>query len=497
MKYQTAVVYILLCLFLFIPPHVQAIEEVLPTTPGLVISQIKIKNDTAGLDEFIEIYNPTLSAIDLSNYVLEYFNTTTPSLTQLPTKVTLPEGLIAAQSYLTLAKNISQVPSSLKSPLTSLSDSGGILHLRNITTDVNDTIAWSSTLSSAVDPILYLPSSASTKSFMRSFGPDQKPVVPASWSLVIAAPRSITLLPVPAPVEEPEPEPVVTPIPDPITPPAIDSQPQNNPEVISNPVVTEPIATPVTSEPAPVVWLPLQISELLPNPANPQTDANDEFIEIYNPNDEAVDVEGYSVQTGNNFSYKQILATGTIAPHGYMVLTSGETVLSLANTGGKARLLSPVNEILSETTAYSDAEAGQAWAYINGGWQWTTTPTPGVLNVLTAPIIIAPIVKSVVPAIKKTAAKTSKATKAATTKTPQVKAAKTTKTTKKADTTATTSPTVSDVPPPVHPLVLAGVSGSALLYAGYEYRQDMAKRLYQFRSFRAARRAAREAASGR
>ena len=43
----------------------------------------------------------------------------------------------------------------------------------------------------------------------------------------------------------------------------------------------------------------------------------------------------------------------------------------------------------------------------------------------------------------------------------------------------------------IHPLVLAGVGGSAVAYAAYEYRHDMANRLEQFRRYFRVRREAR------
>ena len=41
-----------------------------------------------------------------------------------------------------------------------------------------------------------------------------------------------------------------------------------------------------------------QISELLPNPAGTGNDATDEFIELYNPNDQPFDLSGFVLQTG-------------------------------------------------------------------------------------------------------------------------------------------------------------------------------------------------------
>jgi hypothetical protein len=42
-----------------------------------------------------------------------------------------------------------------------------------------------------------------------------------------------------------------------------------------------------------------QISEVLPNPTPPATDAEGEFIELYNSNNNIFDLSGFSLQAGN------------------------------------------------------------------------------------------------------------------------------------------------------------------------------------------------------
>jgi hypothetical protein len=265
------------------------------------------------------------------------------------------------------------------------------------------------------------------------------------------------------PGETPDPNPTENPEPD------DNEQPEDN-----TPLVTTQL-------------LPLALTELLPNPAAPQTDTNDEFVELYNPNDEPVDLNGYQVQAGTTYAYKFTLTNQTIPAKGYLIFTSGDTNLALANTAGKARLVAPDGSTVSETTPYEDAEDGQAWVLINGTWQWTTTPTPGTDNVLSLP---TPTVKAA--STKKTTTTKKKTTaKVATTKTSAKKS-----TAKPAARTDYEDPTSIDVAP-VHPTVIAGVGLLALLYAGYEYRYDTANRLYQFQRYRAARREARTATSGR
>jgi len=227
---------------------------------------------------------------------------------------------------------------------------------------------------------------------------------------------------------------------------------------------------------------PLSITELLPNPDAPQTDENDEFIELYNPNTEPVVLDGYKVQTGSNYTYSFTIDSQTIPAGGYLVLTSGGTGLTLANTAGRARLLDPSGAVISETDPYEDAGEGDAWALIDGKWQWTSSPTEGSANVLTAVLS-----GSSSTAAKKTTAKTT-ASKPKATKASAVKSTKTTKPTS----TGSSQENNSTKIPALHPAVLVGAAVLAVVYAVYEYRQDAANWIYKLKRNRATRRAGRQ-----
>lgn len=225
----------------------------------------------------------------------------------------------------------------------------------------------------------------------------------------------------------------------------------------------------------------LEITELLPNPASPASDATDEFVEIYNYGGQPVNLEGFTIQTGANYSYSYPITNASLASRSYTIFTSGDTPLSLSNSGGQARLLNPAGQVIDETAGYDEADEGEAWALIGQEWQWTATPTPGATNVLHAPVVKTKTKKAKTSKTKKKATKASKAKKA------------------KGILGAASSdgtPTGGDQAPALHPAVLAGVGGAALLYGAYEYRTDVANRLYQLRRYRAARRAARAAAKG-
>lgn len=168
----------------------------------------------------------------------------------------------------------------------------------------------------------------------------------------------------------------------------------------------------------------VRLTELLPDPVAPEQDSEDEFVELYNPTTETVDLTGFVLQAGANWRYSFELDGLSIGPGGYLELRSADTHLTLGNVGTTVRLVGPAGEVIDETH-YDTAKAGQAWARTGvSGWEWTAVPTPGLANQFVAPpvkaIVSAPkkastIKKAVAKAAsKKAAAKPKNAVKAAT-----------------------------------------------------------------------------------
>ena len=204
----------------------------------------------------------------------------------------------------------------------------------------------------------------------------------------------------------------------------------------------------------------LEISELLPNAKKPQTDANDEFVELYNPNKQTVDLSGYVIVTGTKDNHKYVIKNGSIQPGAYKAFYRPQTNLTLSNTDGRAKLLAPDGSTLDTTGSYAKAPDGQSWIYAQGKWQWTTIPTPGKANILTAPVVLS----------DKTATNRSAAATANNPKGP-------------GSSSGTSKPNLNG-------LILAEVGSAALLYGLYEYRHDLANTVHRIRRHREARRAA-------
>lgn len=231
----------------------------------------------------------------------------------------------------------------------------------------------------------------------------------------------------------------------------------------------------------------LVITELLPDPAAPATDADGEFVEIYNPNSVSISLKDYKIQTGTNYSYSYVLPADTIAPAQYKALYSSTTKLTLSNSGGRARILDPLGNTVYETDSYSTATTGSSWASDADSWFWTTTVTPGAANIIVAKSTSTssqPTVKSA--ATTKTSTKSVKAPTATKTSTKSSQP-KTATAASLAKTGSYKNPPQDNNKLPINPLTLAAVGVLAVGYIIYEYRQDIANKFSQLRRNRTNR----------
>jgi hypothetical protein len=248
------------------------------------------------------------------------------------------------------------------------------------------------------------------------------------------------------------------------TPPA-DSQ-SNEPTDPSSD--DQPVQDPVTAPP--LTYLPVFITEVLPDPATPQQDSLDEFVELYNPNDSTITLNGYTLQTGADWRYHYTLGDTPLGPHDYFAVRSAVSKLSLSNTGSGVRLIDPSGQVIFEVPTYGSAKEGQAWMSDNGVWQWTLTPTPNAPNILTVPAPkITALTAGTVP--KKAAAKP----KTATTKTTKAITPTLPKATKKTAASANASSQVAQTTPTPQYWLLLPIGAIAGGYALYEYRTEISR----------------------
>lgn len=223
----------------------------------------------------------------------------------------------------------------------------------------------------------------------------------------------------------------------------------------------------------------IDITELLPNPASPVSDATGEFIELHNNSNQQVQLKSLMLKSGLSFNHSFTFTNQVLDAGAYKAFYITETKLSLSNSGGSAQLVAPGNVILSQSNAYGSAKEGLVWALHDDTWEWSSTATPNQPNKITAVATteVVPKTSTTKKSPVRKVAKSSKKSKKST-----IKGASTKKAAKAKNTFKDAQPTSS-----LHTGVLAGVGGLAVLYGLYEYKQDIANAFTKFRSNRTNR----------
>ncbi len=134
-----------------------------------------------------------------------------------------------------------------------------------------------------------------------------------------------------------------------------------------------PTPTPtVTSTPA--QWP--ELSELMANPEG--SDSDNEWIELYNPHGETLNLNGLSLNDEDGGSHSFAL-TGEIPAESYEVFYSDETHITLNNSTDHVRLLGAQSEILWDHS-YDSVTEGKSHIFQGESLVQTGQPTPGEEN---------------------------------------------------------------------------------------------------------------------
>jgi len=122
------------------------------------------------------------------------------------------------------------------------------------------------------------------------------------------------------------------------------------------------------------------INEILPSPEGPDTE--NEFIEIFNPNNFAADISGFKIKDKVGAVKTYTLPQGIeIKANGFLIFKSSQTKISLNNAGDGVELLNPNGKII-DSTDFGKSQPGQSWSKTESGWQWTAKPTPSQANIV-------------------------------------------------------------------------------------------------------------------
>jgi hypothetical protein len=161
------------------------------------------------------------------------------------------------------------------------------------------------------------------------------------------------------------------------SPPEIPEDPVN-PEVPDDPENPETPKEPETS--TETFYPQVIINEVMPNPEG--TDSGNEWIELKNPNNEEVDLAGWTLDDEEEGSKPYIIEVGSKIPaNSYLAIFSNESKINLNNDYDKIRIFDPAGTLKDEVF-YEDAKSGQSFSRKEEiTWYWSTTPTPNNTNI--------------------------------------------------------------------------------------------------------------------
>ncbi len=320
------------------------------SSASIVITNIRAGGSVSALEEGVVLYNNSSFEADITGWCLA-------NKTQVKFACITPSDkeaiIIPAYSYATIVSTAVQVnptPNFYTSVYESVNHSSGAIVASSDTISLLDSdgqlvdqYSWSSSLSStqqwartkfSTSPDFYLDTNSASdwqKLTYTNFPTSQ---------VVYRAP----------PVEEPtDPEPPV-----------------------DEPNPTEPNSPPVL--------LPAIITELLPNAVG--SDTGNEFIEIFNPNDEGdISLAGYQLAIGQSLEKVITLSEYVLKAGEYKSFTNAELSYTLLNTSSRVSLKTNQGVVTNEVPAYNSPVEGESWALIDNTWQYTNQPTPGAVNI--------------------------------------------------------------------------------------------------------------------
>ncbi len=315
-------------------------ENNLPTTSS-IWAKLKINeflpNPSSG-NEWIELYNPTTSSLDLAGGVLCDGRSGTCTIATL-------SGTINPLGWLVI--NLSS---------SHLNNTGDSIILKNPDNVIIDTITYSGSLVPETDQTLA----------RKIDGADTNNDT-ADWA--------ITTSPTPGNAN------IISPPPPPTNSNTTSNgggsggTSSNRPTSASSLIVNKPPTT------TPIVWAtstsPLIINELFPDPET--SDLTDEFIELKNISSSTVNLVGWKLADNS----KTFSLIGTIAPGKLIAFSRPQTGIALNNTTAEEiKLTNPAGAIADEIH-YDTAEEGLSYNRKNdGAWHWSETITKETENIL-------------------------------------------------------------------------------------------------------------------
>ncbi|MCL4386933.1 MAG: lamin tail domain-containing protein [Patescibacteria group bacterium] len=287
----------------------------------LVINEIQTGGASAS-DEFVRMYNPTSGNLDISGWKIQYKSATG---TSWYTKGTVPVGTVISSKafFLFGTANIENPDNPMNS---GLSATGGHIRLINANVRLIDLVGYGT--ADSAEGGSPAPAPKANQSIKRRIDGD-------------------------------------------------DTENNASDFIINSPENSN--AIPIIQENADLGGV--YLNELMPDPATPKTDLNDEWIELFNSNNHSVDLSGAILRDTVGTVHEFIIPKGTeVGPGGYAVFYSSATDISLNNDGDMIEFLDKSRNIIDKTPNYGKAKTGLSYALFEEGWDWTRNPSPMAEN---------------------------------------------------------------------------------------------------------------------
>lgn len=442
---------------------------------AILISELQTATGDNASQEFIELYNPADTDQPLSGWTVEYKSATATDVAANWSKRATLRGLVKAHGFYLIAPRTYLANADADWSAT-LAASAGNVRLKNEAGTVVDQVGYGSTANAAEGgaPVLAPAAGQSVERLPGRLDELAGNGVDTANNAADFVARST-----------PEPQDSSS-----VIEPALDAATGPSVVEVDDP---EPAVAPAT----PTTFLPAMITELLVDPISPLTDADDEFIELYNPSDQPLNLKNYALKAGANLHSYYLFPDTWVDPGAYLALRSSQTKLSLTNTGGVVQLVDPAGGVVDTTASYGKAIPGSSWAWFEDGWHWTIAATPGAANLLETPVVVAvatttpKTAKASTKKATKTSTKTSKPKKVAVKKPKAAKAKK-----PKITTAAFKAPLAAarDLKPGTWLIIALGLL--TISYATYEFRYDIYNLYHRLRGHPGAREAGRQPTEG-
>ena len=120
------------------------------------------------------------------------------------------------------------------------------------------------------------------------------------------------------------------------------------------------------------------LNEVLPNPSGDEK--TEEFIEIYNPNKNKIDLSGWILKDSSKTGRYIFPENTELKGKSYLVIHRSEFKFALNNSGGENVYLMDPNEKIVSTLTYSKAKEGVSYNFNGTKWRWSKYLTPGKKN---------------------------------------------------------------------------------------------------------------------